>query len=220
MIENEAVFSDLTRRTLELLGIQKERRRDRRVRLTIPLVARIGHTDALVVDLSARGARLRHYKPLKPGTEARLTFDWPGGPLRALARVLASSLIAAAPRSKFESRLQFLEVSPQSKKLLERAIRTLSDAQLRLWIANFMGDVVYPYESRLDDPRALLRFRLENGRWSAGPAKPEEPPPADGFIVPASIEPGEINVLCAEYSRLDRDGQQLLRLFATAALAA
>ncbi len=223
MEDNDAVpaLADLSRRTLQLMAIPEERRKDRRVRLTAPLPARLGNTEVVIADLGARGARLHHEKPVTVATEFRLTFQWPDGPFRATVRVLASRLMIAAPSPKFESRLQFLEVPPESKRLLERVVKTLTDSQLRQWVSNFMGEVVSPRPAESQsEPRALLRFRLMNGRWTARPAKPDEAAPTDGFIVPASIEPGEINVLCAAYSRLDRDSQQLLRLFATAALAA
>lgn len=213
-------LADLSRRTLQLLDIPAERRRDRRVRLTTPLPARLGNIEVIIFDLGARGARLRHAKPIKVATQFKLSFEWPDGPFRALVRVLASRLMVTGPKAKFESRVQFLEVPPDSKRLLERVVKTLTDRQLRQWVSNFMGEVVYPQPDSSSEPPALLRFRLINGRWNAGPAKADEPAPTDGFIVPASIEPGEINVLCAAYSRLDRDSQQLLRLFASAALAA
>lgn len=218
--DKNAYLDDLSRRKLTLLGVPRERRRDRRCRLTVPLPAHLGSVQGVLIDISARGARLHHRKPVKLGVEVRLAFEWPDGPFLALARILSSRLIVAGvEKPEFESRLQFLEVSPQSRKLLERVMNVLTDAQLRRWVENFMGELVYPRESG-GDRGERLRFRLVNGRWSAGPALAEETPPPDGFIVPASIEPGEINVLCATYGQLDRDGQQLLRLCASLAVAA
>jgi len=217
-MEADAVFADLSQRTLDLLQIPGERRHARRLRLTVPLPARLGRADVVVVDLGRRGARLRHDRAIEPGSRTTLTFDWPGGPFRAVVRVLSSRLLASnAP--KFESRLQFLEVPPGSAKVLQRVVATLTDEQLRNWVSNFMGQEAASREDHQPE-RRLLSFRFSNRQWITRPAAAHEPPPPDGFIVPASMEPGEIRTLCAVYQRLDRDGQQLLRLFASAVLAA
>lgn len=217
---NAAVCADLSRRTLDLLRIPRERRGSHRLRLTVPLPACLGRTDGVLIDLGRRGARFHHEKALAPGVELRLTFEWPGGPFRVRARVLSSRLIAVGSRqTRFESRLQFLQVPPGSNAVLQRVITTLTDQQLRQWVANMMGEwQVPPSAEPAGTARARLRFRLLNGHWDTQPAAAGEGPPPDGFIVPASMEPGEISILCAAYQSLDRDGRQLLRLFASAAL--
>src|SRR6266702_2708680 len=70
-----------------------ERRRSRRLRLPSHLPVRIGRRDGLLVDLSTRGARVRHSGSLELGSEIRLSFVYDQTRFSATARVLASRVV-------------------------------------------------------------------------------------------------------------------------------
>lgn len=86
-----------------------ERRKSRRLRLPSHLPARIGRRDGILVDLSTRGARVRHAGSLELGTELRLSFVYDQMRFSASARVLASRVVGfgAAGGTLYESRLSF-----------------------------------------------------------------------------------------------------------------
>lgn len=212
-------LADLARRTLELLGVPEERRQESRWRLTFPLQAKLGRCTGQLINLSMKGARLRHAHAVCPCSDAVLSFHWGDETFKTSVRVLATGLRPADGQALFESRMRFYDVPQASQELLERVIATLTDQQLRKWVDNLMGEPNkgWPATSAAS---GLLRYRFLDGQWVTRPAKVDEPPPRDGFVVPASMDESELKVLCAAYRRANRDGQQLLRLFTQAAIAA
>ena len=212
-------LADLTERRLKLIGRDDERRQNVRLRVVVPLPARFGRIEGTLVDVSARGARMRHRQPMHPGTESRLIFDWGTQWFNANSRVLSTRLVSASDTHFYESRIQFLELPPASKLTLDQVVTTLRNMVLRKWVGNMMGEVlsgaITPAEN--DDNR-LLRYRLVNDRWIVRTAQDDEPQPLDGFILPASVGEEEIRTVCAAYKQLDLNGRQLLRLFAATSI--
>jgi hypothetical protein len=88
-----------------------ERRKSRRFRLPSHLPVRIGRRDGILVDLSTRGARVRHSGSLELGTELRLSFVFEQMRFSASARVLASRVVGFGTidgaGTSYESRLSF-----------------------------------------------------------------------------------------------------------------
>jgi hypothetical protein len=218
--EVNTALADLTGRRLRLIGLPDDRRRHERMRLSIPLPARFGRIEGTLTDVSERGARLRHRQPLHPGTETRLIFDWGTSWFNCNARALSTRLVVATEGDQFyESRIQFLEVPPASKQTLAQVEATLRNSQLRKWVGNMMGEILAGAITKDEiGKHSLLRYRLVNDRWIVRTADDDEPQPVDGFILPSSVGEEEIKTVCAAYRQLDRNGRQLLRLFAAAAV--
>jgi hypothetical protein len=133
---------------------------------------------------------------------------------------LSTRLVVANEGDQFyESRIQFLEVPPESKQVLDHVVTTLRNSQLRKWVGNMMGEILAgAIPSDEAGGHSLLRYRLVNDRWIVRTADDDEPQPLDGFILPSSLGEEEIKTVCSAFRQLDRDGRQLLRLFAQTAV--
>ena len=194
----------------------RERRRFERLRVREIVPTYIGRAAGTLVDLSASGARVRHTSPLALGTRARLTFVWNGRQFAAIAEVLASRVVSLGSPTRFDSRLRFVFVPAQSERVLARALVDIGDRDLRTWVANLHG--WEDHASRAEEPppeAAFVRCRFGYGRWeqkwTQDPTQPEE-----GFTVPASVEPGEIDTLRRTYEQSDEEGRSMMRLLTRA----
>jgi hypothetical protein len=67
-------------------------RRVQRVHLAQPLLARLGATQVLLVDVSVLGARVEHHVPLIAGAFSRLAFAWEEQPVEGDCRIVRSRL--------------------------------------------------------------------------------------------------------------------------------
>ncbi|HEX8152609.1 MAG TPA: hypothetical protein VF698_05760, partial [Thermoanaerobaculia bacterium] len=67
-------------------------RRVQRVHLAQPLVARLGSTHVVLVDVSVLGARVEHHIPLLAGGRTRLFFRWNDEEIEADVRIVRSRL--------------------------------------------------------------------------------------------------------------------------------
>jgi hypothetical protein len=69
-----------------------QRRRVERVQLAQPLVARLGATPVVLVDVSVFGARIEHATPLTRGAASKLTFRWGGDEISVDCTIVRSRL--------------------------------------------------------------------------------------------------------------------------------
>ena len=72
--------------------MQPRTRRVQRIHLAQPIVARLGATKVLLVDLSILGARLEHHTPLVAGSHSTFAFGWEGEEITAECRIVRSRL--------------------------------------------------------------------------------------------------------------------------------
>lgn len=209
-----------------------DRRREPRLRLTSAVPARIGRGEGSLVDLSLHGMRVRHSTPAGRGTRVRVSFEWRGERFAATAEVLASRVAAltADGGTLFESRLRFVDLAADGREMLDRVLGTIRNRDLRRWVANLRGWTdeettphanVVPRDGRVAAPsatpslNAFLRCRFRDGRWEKQWTR-DATQPLNGFVLPASVDPGEIARLCSTYEQIDADGRHLLRLMAAA----
>jgi hypothetical protein len=112
-----------------------ERRRFGRVQLGNGLTALLGRIEGMVVDLSARGARVRHSTPLPGGGAIRLTIECGNEQISATARVVSSRLVClgrgAASNPLYESRLALVEVPHISEYFLARFLSRMGASETR-----------------------------------------------------------------------------------------
>ena len=96
-----------------------QKRRVQRIHLAQPLVARLGTTPVVVVDLSLLGARIEHHMPLQAGGSSRLSFQWEGREIEANCRIVRSRLerfsVGADGLTVFHSGLEFQSMPETSK---------------------------------------------------------------------------------------------------------
>jgi hypothetical protein len=103
-------------------------RRVQRVHLSVPLMARLGATSVVVVDISVLGARVEHHTPLGTATggQARLSFTWEDDEIVAECRIVRSRLerfsVGADGLTVYHSGLEFLDVAKETKEILKQKI--------------------------------------------------------------------------------------------------
>jgi hypothetical protein len=88
--------------------------------------ARVGRRNGVVMNVSHRGARVRHPGSLKPSEIVDLAFPCAGGQFASRARVLscrAMPIKDAEGQMVFESRFAFANPSPEAMALLDEYLK-------------------------------------------------------------------------------------------------
>jgi hypothetical protein len=115
------------------------RRRVQRVRLSQPLVGRVGTLQVILIDISLRGARIEHASPLQKDTSTRIIFPWGNQTITAECRVVRSRLerFSTGPDglTAYHSGLEFTHITRETraalKEMLEHFIsRALEEQKL------------------------------------------------------------------------------------------
>src|SRR6266849_1402100 len=101
-------------------------RRVERVHVAQPVVARLGATEVVLVDLSVLGARVEHHTPLPSGNRARLTFEIEGERIVAECRIVRSRLerfsVGSDGLTIYHSGLEFEDLPEASRDALKGII--------------------------------------------------------------------------------------------------
>lgn len=101
-------------------------RRVQRIRLAQPIVAKLGSTQVVLVDLSVLGARVEHHVPLAAGAFSKLTFDWDDRTLALGCRIVRSRLerfsVGANGLTVYHSGLEFDRLPAETSAELKRII--------------------------------------------------------------------------------------------------
>lgn len=191
--------------TVDALALPSlERRCAPRFRFPVLMPATLGRGDAVILDISADGARVIHFSGLARESRVRLVFAFAERRFAAKARVLASRVsgLGNGPggATSFETRLQFVDISIESIETLDQIVQSIELDRIHT-----------------DSAQYFMRCRLVDQRWTKCWTR-EAAQPHDGFTVPAKLSAGEVDILCEAYERMDEDNRQLIR--ATAAIAA
>lgn len=199
-----------------------DRRSTPRLRVAGTIPALIGRGTGFLVDLSERGAKIRHSTMVRRGATVRISFDWERARFSATAEVVGSRVVSignAEQPAMYESRLRFLAVTSEAERVLARTLDSLAGRDMRRWVANLRGwgDEVDRTPAPAPVSTSYLRCRLLGMRWEVK-ATNERTQPTDGFLLPAGIDDNEIVKLCADYLRADTDGRQVMRLMAAASV--
>ena len=103
-------------------------RRVQRVHLALPVTARFGANQVVVVDISVLGARIEHHTPLgtPTGGAANLAFQWEEEDVVADCRVVRSRLerfsVGADGLTVYHSGLEFIDPTFETRSALKRII--------------------------------------------------------------------------------------------------
>ncbi|HYO78455.1 MAG TPA: PilZ domain-containing protein [Thermoanaerobaculia bacterium] len=199
-----------------------ERRAAPRLRVAHVIQAFIGRGSGTLIDLSERGARIRHSTMVRRGAVVRVSFEWQRARFSASAEVLASRVVCLGDEHRptsYESRLRFLHVSDGAHQVLEKTLDALAGRDVRRWVANLRGwhDETVRETPPVPATATFLRCRLFGIRWEVKRTSDVEQP-EDGFLVPSTIDDNEIVKLCADYVRADTDGRRVMRLIAAASV--
>jgi len=197
-----------------------ERRSAPRLRVVSGLRVFIGRGEGLLVDLSARGARVRHSAQARRSSNVRLSFEWKGERFAATGEVLSSHVVTLGYENHptiYESRLRFRLLTEESAALLTRVLSSMETDNVRTWVANVQGDSANVQPVRpARATGSYLRCRLI-GRWERKWTH-DWTPPTDGFLLPETADPKEVDDLCASYLNEDEEGRKLIRLMAATAI--
>lgn len=199
-----------------------DRRVAPRLRIAGTVTALIGRGDGVLIDLSDRGAKVRHFTMVRRGALVRLSFEWEGERFSANAEVLASRVVSlgngAGSGTTYESRLCFRDVPPPSESVLARALESLADRDVRRWVSNLRGWGDEPVREPLPFASgSFLRCRYLGTRWEKK-CTHDLTQPEDGFLLPAGVDHHEVETLCSTYAHMDDEGRRVVRLMAAAAV--
>jgi len=101
-------------------------RRVQRIHLARPLIARLGASQVVLVDVSMLGARIEHSSPLATGHQARLMFEWDDESIGVDCRIVRSRLerfsVGADGLTVYHSGLEFLDAAAATKSQLKKMI--------------------------------------------------------------------------------------------------
>jgi hypothetical protein len=106
--------------------MQPRTRRVQRIHLAQPIVARLGASQVVVVDVSTFGVRVEHATPLIAGSHSRLAFSWEGVEISGDVRIVRSRLerfsVGADGLTVYHSGLEFDGLDDRSSDALKRMI--------------------------------------------------------------------------------------------------
>ena len=117
----------------------RERRGAERLPVAGTVTVIFGRGEGVLIDLSQRGARIRHASPVRRGATARISFEWERQRFSATAEVLAARVISLGAGPSYESRVRFIAVDPQSENVLAAALEDIAGRNVRRWVANLRG---------------------------------------------------------------------------------
>jgi|SRR5947207_543019 len=107
---------------------QPRTRRVQRIHLPQPLVARLGASQVVLIDLSILGARVEHHTPLTAGAFTYLSFRWNDEEIAADCRIARSRLerfsTGANGMTIYHSGLEFEEIAAETTAQLKRMIES------------------------------------------------------------------------------------------------
>lgn len=225
-----------------------ERRREKRLPLAEPIVARYGTSAVVVIDLSVGGALIEHYSRLDRDTERPLRLQWGSDDFGIRARVIRCSVDRILPGDDgltiYRSGLRFEESDAEQVARLKELIHGVVAATLAEQRANARGDqpdtsrempvfrdgILTTADPGLDEKMgkllpgsAIVRERgylrmTLNGNRFKRTWTLDPTQPPDGFTVSAGEPQADIELLCRAYLESGSEGRQLIRNLAQASL--
>lgn len=195
------------------------------------LPAHLGEHRVMLIDYSAQGVLLEHYRLVPEGEEAILVLEWEGERVAVKCRVAHSEKFPVAWGSSlkvFRSRLVFLSVDPETVSRIDRIVRERHRISIALQMANasgrgdeqgepvFRNGLVAGGAAPLDAAE-FLRMCWNGCSWSTV-CTGEASQPSDGFTVDAEEPSNQIHSLCQIYEQATLEGRELIRAQASLSL--
>lgn len=197
--------------------------------LNDPIVADLDGSAILVLDIDERSVLLEHsIAALDDSVPHRLQFSWEGETIDVRCR-LGPSILQDILSDRLEQLTWHARAALDTATDPEPFRRALAAYRTRLEFAqraNLIGDsdAETPSEVMLGAGGALRRhkpgyltFILRGGKWTSRPTRSAEQP-FDGFTVAEFEDEQQISMLKLAYEEADREGRDLIRLFAAASL--
>lgn len=225
-----------------------ERRREKRISLAEPIVARFGSSVVVVIDVSPLGAKIEHYSRLDRGAERSLRLQWGNDAVGIKSRVVRCRVERFIPGDAgitvYRSGLQFDESQLEEVAHIRQMISSVVAKTLVEQVANargfwteakedmpiFRDGVLTTTDPHLEEKlKGLLPnsdvvrdrgfIRLtRNGNSWLRKWTLDPEQPEDGFTISASEPPTEIDLLCDAYVKSDASGRDLIRRLAATSI--
>ncbi|HET7710327.1 MAG TPA: hypothetical protein VFL80_00200 [Thermoanaerobaculia bacterium] len=224
-----------------------ERRREKRITLAEPIVARFGSSVVVVVDISPLGARIEHYSRVDRGTERPLRIQW-GSDMGIRARVVSTRVERLLPGDAgltvYRTGLSFDESQSEQIGSLREMISNAVAATLVEQVANARGfwtehkeempifreGILTTSDPHLEEKlkkllprservreRGFVRMTLLGDRWKRTWTLDPQQP-QEGFTISAAESAMEIDMLCDAYATSSQEGRELIRKLAATSL--
>jgi hypothetical protein len=210
--------------------LRDDRREFQRLKLSKPILATMGTSNALILDIGIAGAFLEHFGTLQTGDRFPLTFRWQGEDVTFQCETVRSVVVRkpGGDGKSFASHtgVRFVEGTTDGRARLQDLITTFVGHILDAQRANAAGVntesagatiLARLGEARRMRSRGYLVYRLEGDAWSREQASSPVQPP-DGFTVGDFEDPDELETLCQTYAEADAEGRNLIRLVAELSL--
>jgi len=207
--------------------LQSDRREFQRLKLSKPILATFGSSNALILDVGMAGAFLEHYGTLNRGDRFNLSFRWQSKDIEFVCEV-ARSEVVRVPGGDGKSivshtGVHFVEGVGASLELLQDLITSFVTKILEAQKANAAGGgpgesagatiLARLGEARRMRSRGYVQYTFDDGIWSTSATdSPTQPP--NGFTIATHEDDAEIETLCRTYERADEEGRRLIRLVA------
>lgn len=211
--------------------LRDDRREFQRLKLSKPILATMGESNALILDIGIAGAFLEHFGTSAAGDRFQLTFRWQGEDVAFLCEVARSSIVRLpggdGKSVASHTGVRFLEAIGNARAQLQDLITTFVSRILVAQRANAAGEntesagatiLARLGEARRMRSRGFVTYHYDGDAWSRVPGtSPVQPP--NGFTVGDFEEPDELETLCRTYEAADDEGRHLIRVVAELSLA-
>lgn len=218
---------------------RKARRSLGRISFRMPRPARFATHDVILIDLSVRGAGIRHHVKIAPNTNGVLRFRLERQVHEVPCQLSRSRLELVRQNDKtlqiYRSALRFDSLGEERegdgldsirealRKRVERAIRrqqadAFGDPSLMSGTDESSGSIPVDLLASWMESRNFIRCTLgRDRRWKIERVDDAEQP-INGFTVSAEEGEQEIAVLRSTWERSDENQRRLIRIFAQIAL--
>jgi hypothetical protein len=210
--------------------LRDDRREFQRLKLSKPILAKMGAANALILDIGIAGAFLEHFGTAESGEHFPLTFRWQGEDVTFQCEAVRS-VVVRLPGGDGKSvashtGVRFVEATGEGRARLQDLITTFVGNILVAQKANAAGEKTESAgatilarlgEARRMRSRGYISYHLDGQTWTRVPGTTTIQPP-NGFTVGDFEDPEELEALCRTYETADTEGRNLIRLVAELSL--
>ena len=211
--------------------LRDDRREFQRLKLSKPILATMGRSNALILDIGIAGAFLEHYGTAAPGDAFPLTFRWNGEDVTFDCEVARTNVVRLpggdGKSIASHTGVRFTHAHGEARAKLQDLITTFVGRILDAQRANAAGEdsdsaganiLARLGEARRMRSRGYVAYHFDGTSWW----RTQETiamQPLDGFTVGDFEDPEEIEDLCRTYEAADEQGRHLIRMVAELSVA-
>ena len=206
--------------------LRDDRREFQRLKLSKPILAMMGASNALILDIGIAGAFLEHFGTAQAGDAFPLTFRWQGEDVTFDCTVVRSDVVRLpggdGKSVASHTGVRFVQPVGDARGKLQDLITTFVGRILDAQKANAAGEnkesagatvLARLGEARRMRSRGFISYHFDGQEWRRVPSA-NAVQPADGFTVGDYEDPEELETLCRTYEEADEQGRNLIRMVA------